>query len=173
MVLPENNVKLFFQRSLINVLEKLSDKYQIIFSYEIKLLNQIEVDFELKEGENLTRAINRLLIKTNLKYELASEKFVIIYKNDKRGKKKAKKFKRKIKQLSKLERQGDFNIKQNNSNPTVRSVNILESVLTQKVEKTITGTVRNEEGELLIGATVQGAQLRFGTPKFTRNLNFL
>ena len=160
---------------LIKVLERVSDKYQIIFSYEIKLLNHVEVDFELREGENLTRAINRLLTQTNLKYELASEKFVIIYKNDKQGKKKAKKFKRKIKQLSKLERQGDFTIKQNNSNPTVRSIDIIESVLVKKEEKTITGTVKDADGLPLIGANVQVKGDNIGTVtdldgKFTLNL---
>ena len=143
------------ERFLNKVLDEIGETYQVFFNYESELIKNVKVNFELVKGESLTQAVNRLLNQTNLKYELTSEKFIIIYKNDRRGKKKAKKIKRKIKQLNKLEQKEGLSIERNNSNNTIRSLNILESVLVQKEEKTITGTVKDIDGLPLIGATVR------------------
>ncbi len=143
------------ERYLSEILDEIGEKYQVFFNYESSLISNIKLDFKLAEAESLNNAVNRLMRLTNLKYELTSEKFVIIYRNDKQGKKKAKKAKKQIKKLQKLEKQGDIQIQRKSANPLKRSLNILDAAaLFQKPTQTVAGTISNEAGEPLIGASV-------------------
>jgi len=146
------------ERLLSDVLEELSQQYKVFFNYESALIQGVKVDFHFKKGESIVKSVDRLLAKTNLSFEVTGERFIIIYKDDKRGKKKARKIKRKIKQIRKLERSGEVVLQRNNKNPTTQSLNIIEAVLAKQVEKKgrdLPGIVQDVEGQPLIGVTVQ------------------
>ena len=152
------------ERYLSEILDEIGEKYQVFFNYESSLISDIKLDFKLAEAEDLNQAVDRLMRLTNLKYELASEKFVIIYRNDKKGKKKARKAKRRIKKLQKLEKKGDIQIQHKSSNPVKHSLNIMDAVtILQKAEINISGTVQSEDGNPLIGATVVVKGASIGT----------
>ena len=152
------------KRYLSEILDEIGEKYQVFFNYESSLISNIKVDFELAEAESLNNAVNRLMRLTNLKYELTSDKFVVIYRNDKQGKKKAKKAKKRIKKLQKLEKQGGVQIQRKSSNPIKHSLNIMDAVtLFQKEEKNISGTVHSVDGSPLIGASVIAKRTSTGT----------
>ena len=57
------------------------------FGFALVLLHIFIFKFELTEKETLEHAVSRLLAKTNLKHEFFGEKYIIIYKNDRKGKK--------------------------------------------------------------------------------------
>ena len=55
----------FFERSrqtkpLIEILEEVTSRYQVFFSYEASLMEEVNVDFEFKEEESLDQAITRI-----------------------------------------------------------------------------------------------------------------
>jgi TonB-linked SusC/RagA family outer membrane protein len=159
-----NEVALEQERYLSKILDEIGEKYQVFFNYESSLISNIKLDFKLTEEESLSQAVKRLMIQTNLKYEVTNEKFVIIYKNDNRGKKKMRKVKRKIRQLNKLEKKGEIKIQRSNSNPINHSLNILEGVTEfDEIEKTISGKITDDQGEVLIGVTVLAKGTSTGT----------
>lgn len=56
-------------RLLLDVLEDLSERYDVFFSYETKLLEELSVDFQFKKGESLEIAVDRLLNSVGLEYK--------------------------------------------------------------------------------------------------------
>lgn len=151
------------ERHLSEVLVEIGQKFQVFFNYEAELINYVKVDFELREQEKLKRAVDRLFAQTDLKYELVNTKFILIFKNDRRGKRGGKKIRRKILQLENLKKKKKVSIQRNPANQS----NLLES-FAQGVEESstaipISGTITDEQGEPLIGATVQVEGTTIGT----------
>ena len=68
------------------------------------------MDFKFRSGEDLTTAIDRLLSKTNLRYETVGSKYFIIFDNTKKGTRKAKKIGRKINQINRLEQNNNLQV---------------------------------------------------------------
>lgn len=143
------------KRDLIAILDEIGEKFKVFFNYESNKIANIKVNFELSNEENLSQTVKRLMALVNLEYDFKGEKFIIIYTNNRKGRKSAKKAKRKIGRLQKLEKKGDITIQRNNQNAYNRSINILERASSfQKNEKTIKGIVQNVDGDALIGANV-------------------
>jgi TonB-linked SusC/RagA family outer membrane protein len=138
-------------------------KYQVIFSYETKLLSKIKVDFRFKANESINEAIDRLLTKTGLHYQTIGTKYFVIHQNTKRGHRKARKLKRKVGQLQKLERKGGIILNNKQKNHSGKFTDIVHSIAELKKEVTITGQVKSENGEPLIGATVHEKETSNGT----------
>jgi hypothetical protein len=78
-------------KQFIVALEEISEHYQVVFSYETKLLRDVEVDFHFAKNENLESALNRLLGLTGFQHKAIGDKYFVIYRNDKKGSKNAKK----------------------------------------------------------------------------------
>ena len=142
---------------LSQVLERIGEKYQVVFSYNAKDLKNISVQFAFNGTEALETAINRALINTNLKYKYLGANFFVIHKNTREGKKKLKKLKRKLKQIKRLGETSDLSISNGNS------TTIFEAVEKLQKTKTIRGTITDDTGETLIGATVLVEGTAIGT----------
>ena len=149
---------------LTEVLEELSETYQVFFSYESKLLKKIEVDFKLIRGESLDQAVARLLVQTNLRYESINAKFVILYKDDKQGKKTAKKLRKKIGQISKLEQSRQVSLQSRRPGDAEKLRLVAQTATLLKQDITITGTVTDaNDGSPLPGVTVIAQGTSVGT----------
>ena len=148
---------------LIDVLEEISTKYQVFFSYELTLLEEIKVEFEFKAEESLDQAISRLMVKTNLQYDSFNEKYFVIYENSKKAKKDSRKVIKKFKQIERLQRRGTIKVQQTQTQQTKQMASVVEAVIALKEEKIITGTITDTNGELLIGATVLVKSTSIGT----------
>ena len=143
------------QRPLVEVLEELSEKYQVFFSYDTELLNEFDVDFEYQQEEALEGAINRLLAETNLRYKYLGDKYYVIYRNSGKGQKTLRKLERKINQIIDLEKKGNFSLHPAIKDRTKRLQTIRHSATELIVaEKTITGKVTDENGEGLPGVNI-------------------
>ena len=146
------------EEPLIEVLEKIGEKYEVIFSYNSKDLKHISVRFELKETELLELAINRALVDTGLKYKYLGSNFFVIHKNNKAGKRKLKKIQRKINQIERLGDSNDLSIS------STKSVNKIFHIADKlKATRIINGQVTDENGEELVGATVIVSGTHIGT----------
>ncbi len=141
-------------RHLSEALEELSEKYEVFFTYDADLLMDLRVDFALQEGEDLDHAVNRLLKNVDLQYERLNDKFCVIYDDSRKGQRRLKKVKRKINQLQKLEEDNRISINRAHKNPKVHLQGIIRTAYQQKLKVDITGTVRDEEGQPLSGATI-------------------
>ena len=142
-------------RYLVDVLKELSEKYQVIFSYKTQLLEGIVVDYEIKNEESLEISINRLLTETGLSYKFLGSKYYVIYKNNKRNKKHLKKLSRRIHQIQNLEEKGGMDLQPAGTNGFKRISAISKSIQQLRpLDKSISGTVQDENGNPLNGATV-------------------
>lgn len=139
---------------LTEVLTKLSEKYEVIFSYETKLLQEVEVDFEFIKEENVDSAIERLLSHTGLRYQTIGSKYYVIHKNTKKSKKNAKKIRKLINQIHKLEQKGELSLKNNQISSSGKLTSIVHSIVELKEEVLISGQVTSTDGEPLIGVNV-------------------
>lgn len=142
------------ERLLSEVLDDFSEKYQVFFSYDSKTVQRVKVDFEFKKEETFELAINRLLGKVGFKYESYGGKFIILYKENERGKRETRQLRKHIKKIEKLEAGGNLTLLIQQEHPTENLHNIVKSVDVMKKLRTISGTVVSETGESLIGVNI-------------------
>ena len=138
----------------MEILADISEKYQVFFTYDRSLLEDMVVNYDLTKDASLETAINHLLADTHLRYQHLGSNYYVIYQASKHGEKSVKKFQRKIGQLERLEeKEGiDLQYRQKDAGQQFRSAVKTAQV---KILATITGTVSNAEGQPLAGATVQ------------------
>ena len=87
------------KRSLLEILEEMGRKYDVLVSYEASVVRNVEIDFEFNPEEDLETAFNRLLEDSNFSFELLQGKYVLVYKDDVYNRKTARKIRKKIRQL--------------------------------------------------------------------------
>ncbi|RMG57479.1 MAG: hypothetical protein D6722_24865 [Bacteroidetes bacterium] len=63
------------KKPLSEVLKAFSERYQVLFSFDVELVRDVEVDFEFRAEEQLDIAINRLLNGTQLSYKNLGSKY--------------------------------------------------------------------------------------------------
>lgn len=141
-------------RSLTHILEDFGKRYEVFFSYEASLLKDVKVDFEFRASESMGDAIERLLAKTNLKFDVYGDKYFVIYEASKRARQDAKRILKKFKQIDKLQERGAISVQQNIDSPQAKLTSIVKGVAEIKSEVAIQGVITDEEGNALIGATV-------------------
>lgn len=141
-------------RPLVQVLDELSESYQVLFSFDAKLLSEITVDYQFNQEEKLEEAINRLLESTELNYKYLGSKYYVIYKGDRKGEKTLKKLEKRINQIKNLEEKGKVSLQPVVKDRVKRLSNITRSAM-QMMDQTVKGKLTNSNGEPLIGASVR------------------
>jgi len=153
-----NNMALLLwteERPLTEVLEELSEKYQVVFTYDADLLKGVEVDDELLKNASLERTIDNLLKETGLLYEHLGSKYYVIYKDNRAGHKSMKKMGRKLHQIQKLEEKGSLSLQTKMKDKPIKQLTAIAKTIGQLVVSvTVTGTVTDDQGNPLPGATV-------------------
>jgi len=139
---------------LLTILEEMSEQYQVFFSYETRILRSIQVDFEFKPNESLDGAMDRLLSSVGLQYRPISGKYYVIYQDTKKGTKRAKRLERKIKQIKKLEEKGEMSLQIDRKNQRGRVRNITETIVQLKQKLQVGGTIKDSQGNPLIGVSI-------------------
>ena len=148
---------------LSEVLEELGEKYQVFFSYNVDLLMNVTVDFTYKKGESLDLAMERLLANTDFTYETYGKKYFVVFEKTKKGFRDAKKLKRNVKRIQKIENKGNLNISPQSGGTLNKIKKTANYLITKKLEKNIKGTVSNEAGEPLVGASIIAKGTNKGT----------
>ncbi|GAB5554168.1 MAG: TonB-dependent receptor [Saprospiraceae bacterium] len=143
-------------RPIVEILEEISKEYQVFFSYEVELLSEIQVDFHTEQGEDLNSAIDRLLDKVDLQYKTIGEKYYVIHKKGKKGRKSMKKIERKLEQIQKLEDKGHLSLQRNEEalDPIQKLTDISKTIVALKTFITVKGTIVDANGDPIIGANV-------------------
>lgn len=149
---------------LSQVLDKIGSRYQVIITYDSKLLADIRVNFDFIPGESLENAVNRALNKTDLKYRQLTDKYYIVYKKNQTDKSKLRKIKRKFEQIEKLENSENIDIKKNLSgSPKTNLQTIIKAAATLLNEKTLVGKVTDQNDQPLIGVNIRVKGTSIGT----------
>ncbi len=142
------------KNKLTEVLTEMSEIYRVFFTYEAELLQDVEVDFEFRRDEALEDAISRLLSDTGFQYKSYGGKYMVIFQNTKQGQKSAKKIGRKIRQLERLESNKKVSIQKNNTQPEQLFTTVVHSIVELKTVAPISGNVKDEDGQPLIGVNI-------------------
>lgn len=151
------------EEPLSKVLDRISEEYQVIITYNSRLLSNVNVHFELRMGESFESAVNRALLSTDFSYKQLTDKYYIIFRGDQTDKKKIRKLKRKFEQIERLEENHQVNVKPVADDTEILLNSIVGTVNEILLEKTITGIVTDENGDPLIGATIQAKGTSIGT----------
>jgi len=141
-------------KSLTQILEDFGRRYQVFFSFEASLLKEVKVDFDFKAEETSEQAIDRLLSKTHLSYDVFGDKYFVIYEDTKYAKQGAKRVLKKFRQIDRLEKKGALSVQQNGKTKSSQISAFVQGVIAIKEEKIIAGTVKDSDGNVLIGATI-------------------
>lgn len=151
------------KRSLLEILEEFGRKYDILISYETSLVKDVQIDFEFIPNENLETAFSRLLENSNFSFEVLQEKYVLVYKNDRYNRRTARKIRKKIRQLDKLQKRGSLSLSQKQSSVGAQMKSLEMFVKEEYAVEVVTGTVTDAEGEPLIGVNIQVKGTNTGT----------
>lgn len=145
---------LFQSKPLSKVLDQISEKYQVIITYNSKAIANTTINFEFKENEKLESAVNRALINTTFSYKQLTEKYYVVFNKKSTSKHSLKKLKRKFKEIEELERKEGLEVKKMSGN-LISNLETISNTVQQKIKKTtITGTIFDESDEPLIGVSV-------------------
>ncbi len=160
-------------RPLSEILDEISEKFQVFFSYDSESIASINLDFALAADENFDKAIERLLIPIGFRYESYGEKYFIIYQGDKKGQRVTKKLIKHIKKIQKLETSGSVTLQRKSKDPIVQLEKISQSITRDPIHTTrrtrvesgsIYGKIVDKvSDEALLFANVQLEGTSFGT----------
>ncbi len=99
----DDRLAMLEDRPLAQLLEDFGERYQVFFSYENSILDEIDVDFEFRKDEPMEAAIARLMAKTNLSYESFQDKYLVIYEESWAARRNARRIMKKFDQIEKLQ----------------------------------------------------------------------
>ena len=150
-------------RPLKEVLEEFSIRYEVLFSYDSKSAESVEVHFEFQPGERLESAITRLLQPINFGYESFGEKYYVIYEKSETGRKSFKKISRYIDKINKLEQGGELSLQPKRGRDADQVRSIAKTALQMMIQVTVKGVITDPEGAPLVGATVRAKGTNQGT----------
>lgn len=138
---------------LTSIIEQISRHYNVVVTYNSRLLAGIDVEFNFNESEDFETAINRALVSTQLQCKKLTDKYYVVLSRDKKSSNTIKKLRKKFKEIEELERSENFDLLLINraEEGTVHYSNISPDVVTKR---TITGRVIDEEGFPVIGASI-------------------
>jgi TonB-dependent receptor len=162
---------------LSEVLDQISEKYQVIITYNSRLLSKIDIQYEFREGEQLESAVNRSLDKTGLRYKQLTDKYYIIYKEDQTSQRRIRKIARKFEQIQKLEESEALSVQKNTKDSRADLQNVILQVdqlvatppkaVTRRIESgNISGTVidkTSREGIAFAGVRLDGTSFGAST----------
>src|SRR5690625_4863848 len=141
--------------SLLAAIERISQEYEVYFTFDMTLVSDVEVEYEDRSYSSAEEAISYILKGTNLKYKFYDHRFVILYKEDAEGLESLKQMSRHLEGLiSEGERTMTSAPKREiRAIPTLSSKFLSREI--QRIAFTVEGKVVDQEGEPLIGVNIQ------------------
>src|SRR5690606_34170468 len=158
-----DNTHLVQEITLIEAIHHISEQYQVLFNYDRNIVSDIKVQYEPKEFENVDAAIASILKETNLKYEIFSQRYVVIYKNDEEGIESLKEMIQHFQTI--VDDREDIVLERQRLRPSPKLIRTLpQDVLRDRaLTFSIAGVVTDQHGEPLIGVNIQVKGTNMGT----------
>ena len=152
------------ERSLVEIFDDFATTYNVFFSYEKAMIEDVKVEFDIAEDERLTDAMDRLLSSVELDYEIIGEKYIVVFQQSDKSVSDLSKLKHHFKEIEKIESKGNLRIFNGPEELLSGGLTQLDE-LVQEVDplEIINGNVRDDNGEGLYGASVRVAGTGNGT----------
>lgn len=145
---------------LSTAIQQISQKYQVLFNYDKELIDNVKVNYIEEDTDNVNEAISGILKGTRIHFKIFDNRYVILYRRDPEGllslQKMVDHFQEILasdKKISEAER----HVVQYLNNKD------LYDLMSKKVVKNVTGTVRDISGNPLIGVNVLVKNKNLGT----------
>ena len=152
------------ERSLVEIFDDFATTYNVFFSYEKANIEDVKVDFDLEENEKLIDAMDRLLDSLDLDYEIIGDKYIVVFQKSNQSDSDISKLKHHFNEIEKIESKGNLKIFNKQSEfPTVSPNQLGQLAKVEEIAEIIRGSVRDDNGEGLIGASVVVANTGIGT----------
>ena len=152
------------ERSLVEIFDDFATTYNVFFSYEKANIEDVKVDFDLEENEKLIDAMDRLLDSLDLDYEIIGDKYIVVFQKSNQSDSDISKLKHHFNEIEKIESKGNLKIFNKQSEfPTVSPNQLGQLAKVEEIAEIIRGSVRDDNGEGLIGASVVVAKTGIGT----------
>ena len=152
------------ERYLIDVIDDFAATYNVFFSYEKAMIEGVKVEFDFNKNEVLSSAMDRLFSLVDLGYEIIGEKYIVIFKKSEKSNSDLTKLKHHFKEIEKIESKGKLRIINRKSDKLSISKQQPNQMLSiDEVVEIIRGSVRDENGESLIGASIRISGTGTGT----------
>lgn len=145
------------ERQLTEVLSEISERYQVIITYDAGTVEGIKVDYAARElPSDFESALSMIIEQTSLEYKSISAKYYVIYRDDFRGRRDIRKLERKMRQIQKIESSGNVSVGRKQSEGNNNFSRIIENAQRLAPDNIdVSGTVTDEDGEPLIGVNIQ------------------
>ncbi len=158
---PTSESSLNFQQQdqpLVDVLKEMEEKYKVFFTYDASLLENVNVHFEFQVNESLEDAISRLLQETNFRYKSYGDKYMVIFRNTKKGKSGVRKIEKKIRQIKRIENNGNLLLQPKSEEPEIQLESIVSSIATIKRDDDLFSAAKKKfQTGSVIGKVIDGA----------------
>ncbi|WP_236973529.1 SusC/RagA family TonB-linked outer membrane protein [Membranihabitans maritimus] len=140
------------KRALIELIRKWEAKYNVLFTYDRRIVESVEVEVPDEDMENIDNALDFALDKTELKYTILESRYVILYRNDKEG---IESLENMIQHLSKII-DSEKKTMAKRAGKTVDRLHTHSAldIYNKRLVINVSGTVTNQAGEPLIGVNV-------------------
>lgn len=140
------------KKALIELIRKWEAKYNVLFTYDRRIVESVEVEVPDNEVENIDKALDFALNQTELKYTILESRYVILYKNDREG---IESLENMIQHLSKI----IDSEKKTMAKKVGETVDRLYThsaldIYNKRLVINVSGTITNQAGEPLIGVNV-------------------
>jgi len=150
------------QESLVEVLEEIGEKFQVIFTYDESTIADVKVEADYLSTSDFNSLLSHVLRPAGLNYKHVGERYYIIFKDDRVGNRRAKKLSRNLEKIQRLQNSEELILQSQN----VVSGNLMSvhgGQVRKNVLRTINGVVSDQQGNPLIGATVLAKGTSVGT----------
>lgn len=141
--------------SLEQAIQEISARYDVYFTYNKSLVQEITVDFELSVQTSLEEVMEDVLEGTMLQYRIHDNKYVIIYKSDREGISSLKEMAKHLDNLIGQEENRiltkDLSVQRLQSPESLSSIRLAR----HRMIFNVSGTVTDQDGEPLIGVNIQ------------------
>ncbi len=128
------------------------------------MIEGVKVEFDFNKNEVLSSAMDRLFSLVDLGYEIIGEKYIVIFKKSEKSNSDLTKLKHHFKEIEKIESKGKLRIINRKSDKLSISKQQPNQMLSiDEVVEIIRGSVRDENGENLIGASIRISGTGTGT----------
>src|SRR5690606_2238791 len=145
---------------LSEALTKLSQKYEVFFSYDEKMVEDVEVSYEPEHYRDIEHALNELLAETSLRYKIFDNRYIILYEESQEAITSLKGMVRHLESV--IDSQEEIS----NARKKEKSVPFLSRTIQSQIKPiafTVSGTVTDQSGETLIGVNIQVKGTNKGT----------
>lgn len=141
--------------TLLDAIEKISQDYNVYFTFDMTLVAKVKVQYERTLYSSAEDAISRVLKGTGIKYQFYDSRFVILYRDDASGLESLRKMSQHLNGLISEGEKKMASAAMSNSLAALRlpTQSVLKDI--RPIAFSVAGTVNNQEGEPLVGVTIQ------------------